>query len=545
LLHRSVILVTLLSAAVIAAPLAFDIPQGGGWQGAFAKNGNGGGNGNGNSSGHSGNGNGNSSGNANSSGNGNSSGNANDNADGGAASGVSEGDGIGISKDRTGKPAPLDAVPALWLQRNTHVRRERARTESAPIRQAQRAIKAPRRLDRDVSAPMHAARTFLTTGLSEAAISRLAARGFEVEARTKGTLGPKVVTVRAPRGFSLERARQLLEETAPLAAVDLDHFYYPDGAPPDCTGSTCASFSLVGWNSEELGRCGPLPLIGMVDTEIDRDNPALVGQSLEVIRGAASAAQAGTAHGTAIAALLVGRSDSTTPGLFPQGRLLAVSAFEHGDDGSDRMDAAGLVAAIETLVERGVGVINLSLSGPPNKILEQAVASAYERGVVLVAAAGNEGPGAAPSYPGAYSDVVAVTAVDRDLNIYRRATAGDYVDLAGPGVNLWTATSASNHGPSSGTSYAVPFVTAAAALLRAANRDLSPGEVLSGISLTAQDLGPAGRDPVFGWGLVQPARLCMSPQQRQERLKKASIASQAPSKAPRKHRTLWIDPAGE
>src|SRR5829696_2118882 len=245
----------------------------------------------------------------------------------------------------------------------------------------------------------------------------------------------------------------------------------------------------------------------MVDTEIDRDNPALVGQSLEVIRGAASAAQAGTAHGTAIAALLVGRSDSATPGLFPEGRLLAVSAFDHGEDGSDRMDAAGLVAAIETLVERGVGVINLSLSGPPNAILEQAVASAYARGVVLVAAAGNEGPGAAPSYPGAYPHVVAVTAVDRDLNIYKRATVGDYVDLAGPGVNLWTATSASNHKTSSGTSYAVPFVTAAAALLRAANRDLSPGEVLSGISLTAQDLGPAGRDPVFGWGLVQPARL--------------------------------------
>jgi subtilisin family serine protease len=191
------------------------------------------------------------------------------------------------------------------------------------------------------------------------------------------------------------------------------------------------------------------------------------------------------------------------------------------------MDAAALVAAIETLVERGVGVVNLSLSGPPNAILEQAVASAHARGVVLVAAAGNEGPGAEPSYPGAYPEVVAVTAVDRDLNIYKRATVGDYVDLAGPGVNLWTAAKGRS-ARSSGTSYAVPFVTAAAALLRAANSDLSPGEVLSGISLTAQDLGPAGRDPVFGWGLVQPARLCTLPRGGQQGVEKASIGPPAP-----------------
>ena len=140
---------------------------------------------------------------------------------------------------------------------------------------------------------------------------------------------------------------------------------------------------------------------------------------------------------------------------------------------------------------------------------------------------------------------MAVTAVDRNLNIYKRASVGDYVDLAGPGVNLWTAAAKGRSALSSGTSYAVPFVTAAAALLRAANRDLSPSEVSSGISLTAQDLGPQGRDPVFGWGLVQPARLCTLPHGRQEGLKKASIAPRAPAGGSRNLRTPWIDPAGE
>jgi len=72
-----------------------------------------------------------------------------------------------------------------------------------------------------------------------------------------------------------------------------------------------------------------------------------------------------------------------------------------------------------------VRVVNMSLSGPPNEVLKRAIASAQAKGMVIVAAAGNNGAGAGPSYPAAYPGVIAVTAVDRNLDVYRRATQGD------------------------------------------------------------------------------------------------------------------------
>ncbi len=83
-------------------------------------------------------------------------------------------------------------------------------------------------------------------------------------------------------------------------------------------------------------------------------------------------------------------------------------------------------------------MINMSFSGPANRVLERLIAHAAESGIGLVAAAGNGGPGAAPAYPAAWPQVIAVTAVDAREHIYRQANQGPYVALAAPGVNIWT-----------------------------------------------------------------------------------------------------------
>jgi len=130
---------------------------------------------------------------------------------------------------------------------------------------------------------------------------------------------------------------------------------------------------------------------------------------------------------------------------------------------------------------------------------------------VIVAAAGNNGAAAEPSYPAAYPGVVAVTAVDRDLNVYRRATRGPYVDLSAPGVNVWTASAQGNGMLRTGTSYAVPFVSAAAGLVLASNPELDAKAVRARLEESARDLGQPGRDPIFGFGLIQMAGLCKQP----------------------------------
>ncbi|TIQ01951.1 MAG: peptidase S8, partial [Mesorhizobium sp.] len=120
------------------------------------------------------------------------------------------------------------------------------------------------------------------------------------------------------------------------------------------------------------------------------------------------------------AAPLVGGADSRTPGLLPHARLIAVDAFHRGERQDDRSDAYYLLRALDLLSARGVQVTNMSLSGPANALLEQFVRKLSERGMVIVAAAGNGGPRAEPAYPAAYAEVIAVTAVDRMKRPYRR-----------------------------------------------------------------------------------------------------------------------------
>uniref|UniRef100_UPI00177ADBD6 S8 family serine peptidase n=1 Tax=Mesorhizobium mediterraneum TaxID=43617 RepID=UPI00177ADBD6 len=214
-------------------------------------------------------------------------------------------------------------------------------------------------------------------------------------------------------------------------------------------------------------------------------------------------------HGTAVAALLVGGADSRTPGLLPHARLIAVDAFHRGDRQDDRSDAYDLLRALDLLSGRGVQVTNMSLSGPANALLEQFVRKLSEHGMVIVAAAGNGGPKAGPAYPAAYADVIAVTAVDRMKRPYRRAGRGEHIDLAAPGVEVWTAASVSGARPKTGTSFAAPFVAAAAALMKSANRNATAADIHDALGKSAEDLGAPGKDAVFGWGLLNARAACV------------------------------------
>jgi subtilisin family serine protease len=213
--------------------------------------------------------------------------------------------------------------------------------------------------------------------------------------------------------------------------VDFDQFYYLDESTSACMGAECQSSSLldwaslVKWSGLNTSQYGLAPLIGVIDTGINVEHDALRDQAIEIVAQPARRAVASLQdHGTAVAALLVGRQGSKTPGLLPDAWLVAVDAFYRDGSTADRTDVTSLVEALKVLAERGVRVINMSLSGPANEVLQKAIAAAQAKGIVIVAAAGNNGAGAEPSYPAAYPGVVAVTAVDHELNVYRRATQG-------------------------------------------------------------------------------------------------------------------------
>ncbi len=348
----------------------------------------------------------------------------------------------------------------------------------------------------------------IARGLSPADLAQLQDMGFEVLHETRLSAGEPMHRLRKPAAMPLEQARDVVRAMASATAADFNHYYRPGNAP-GCRGADCPARQMIAWPAHGA-TCGTPPRIGMVDTGLNIRHEALEDAriSLHRIASDGEAAASDQMHGTAVAALLVGRADGRTPGLVPGAPLVAVDAF-HKQRQDERADAFALVEALDYLTAQQVRIVNLSLAGPANDALAGQVRRMDRDGIVLVAAAGNGGPAAKPAYPAAYPQVIAVTAVDRRAQVYRRANRGGHIDLAAPGVDVWTAASIRGARTKTGTSFATPFVTAAAALLMQKEPGLTPAEVRARLQSSARDLGKAGHDEVFGHGLVSPLDPCL------------------------------------
>lgn len=335
-----------------------------------------------------------------------------------------------------------------------------------------------------------------------------------------------------PDGLDAIAARQLLREQMPTLASAFNYVYRPyvasgegNGYSPalgqpirpssakGCAADRCYGPSLIHWVPDPTA-CSIDIGVGVIDTGFDSQHPAFKDRKINwstVLEGEHVSVQAW--HGTGVLALLSGHPQSSTPGLIPNATFTATNTFYSDASGQPATDTTTLVKALKLMETYKVKVVNLSLAGPQDAVLHKQIKDMSETGVLFVAAAGNGGPFALPSYPAAYPEVIAVTAVDRNLVGYRHATRGPHIDLAAPGVEVWTALPDKREGPQTGTSFAVPYVTAAAAAvypkdeLNYKGRPLDPKKaVLS--RLTTRDLGPAGRDTIYGQGLLQAPSQC-------------------------------------
>ncbi|QIG49303.1 S8 family serine peptidase [Nordella sp. HKS 07] len=420
--------------------------------------------------------------------------------DGGDDGGDDGDDGGGVGGDDDGADDDDDggrSAGGASPRTNFNSGNRRSRTE------ARRIARAP--------APLRYARAELVgRDLGPTAIGRLTRAGYVVLEEATLSDGRTVHRLRIPRRLSLPQARARVLAEAPQAAVDLNHYYRPNVAD-SCGAGECLARQVIGWTpaGQDTKSCSSGIRIGMIDTAINAGHDALVGSRIEVKRLSAEALPAsGKQHGTAVAALLVGNPGGRSPGLLPGAELIAVDTFHRRSGQGDISDVYSLVKALDYLESREVAIINMSLTGPANDVLERAVKRVSGKGIVLVAAAGNDGPRAKPVYPAAYPEVVAVTAVDRQKRAYRRAVRGPHIDLAAPGVDVWIAASVQGSRPRTGTSFAAPFVTAAIALARQSAPEARMDEVLDRLTTAAEDLGVPGRDDVFGWGLLNPKGLC-------------------------------------
>lgn len=344
----------------------------------------------------------------------------------------------------------------------------------------------------------------VAVGIGQDELARLKSLGYVVKRRSNSNvLGKSVTRFEIPKASTLDKAKQEIRGIAPSSATVSNALYYrmaltsykPSGEP---CGSRCEVFELTKWQPTASACLAKNTTIGVIDTRIDTAHPSILGANVTVRTTRATDRQPSSSdHGTGVVSLLVGRQGSEVHGISQEAKIFAVDAF-HSNGDHDAADVYDLVLAIELLIEQGVKVINLSISGPANPILKQAIDHALDMGITIVAAAGKPETNAL-GYPGRYPGVVAVSSVNGRLLPSHLSLRGKHIAFAAPGVGLTVAGADNATIKVDGTSFAAPFVAAAFAM--------TPGETHKDRELilrrSAKDLGAPGKDPIYGWGLIQ------------------------------------------
>ncbi|MEJ6789836.1 S8 family serine peptidase [Brevundimonas sp. BR2-1] len=296
-----------------------------------------------------------------------------------------------------------------------------------------------------------------------------------------------VVVLAPPRGLSLRRAVERLRDLDPGGSYEFNHVHTPAGTLTE--GAVHALDAGSNAAPRAPAQAGGAR-IGLIDTGVDASHPALAGATVRQ-QGFAGAYRSG-AHGTAVASLLAGRSGAFS-GAAPGAILFAADVYGGSPSGGS---STGVAEALAWMVRNGVPVVNISLVGPRNALVEAAVRRASGRGVLVVAAVGNDGPAAPPLYPASYPDVVGVTAVNARGRVLPEAGRGPQVDFAAPGADMAAAGPGQGYVSVRGASFAAPLV--AGLLARRQGR----GDAVQALAAGARDMGARGPDPVYGRGLV-------------------------------------------
>ena len=258
--------------------------------------------------------------------------------------------------------------------------------------------------------------------------------------------------------------------------------------------------------------------IAIVDSGVDQTHPDLAPRLMpgrDFVGVGDLNPQDDHGHGTMVAGVAAADTDNATgiAGAAWDARIIPVKVLDSSASGTD----ADLIEGILWAVDNGnadttddAEIINLSLGGYANSpALGDAIQTAVDAGVVVVAATGNNGL-TAPSYPGAYPGVIAVGATDFYGDLVNFSNRGPHVDVVAQGYGVFTTCWGTNCLPppdddytfGDGTSFASPLVAGVAALILARNPTFTPAQVESKLQSTAIDRGPAGIDDGYGWGLV-------------------------------------------
>lgn len=324
----------------------------------------------------------------------------------------------------------------------------------------------------------------VATGVTETSIAAAQKQGFRLLSRDRiEGLDISYSRFEIPAAISLKEAKKKLQQILPDAEIDADHIYFQSGVASVAPIATTASSISFGISS-----------LGIIDGGV-ANHPSVRGRVEQ--NGFAKGAPSASGHGTAVAALMIGIGQ--IKGARPGASLLAADVY-----GTDKAggNASAIARALGWLAGRGVSVVTISLVGPHNGLLKNAVAAAQRKGVIIVAAVGNDGPAAPPAYPASYPGVLAVTGVDGRNRALPEAGRALHTDFAAPGADIFSALGVNKRVKVRGTSFAAPLVAARLSTLYPRQSTGAVESAVRKLMAEAIDLGKKGHDPVYGHGLV-------------------------------------------
>jgi subtilisin family serine protease len=312
-----------------------------------------------------------------------------------------------------------------------------------------------------------------------------------------------------------EPAIRALSKNPNIKYIQKDHYRLRVGPPVDVKAGPSPLSETLPWGVDRIDADlawsttkGTGVKVAIMDTGIDMDHPDL---EANIKGGINTIAPSGKykdpndfdddhGHGSHCAGIVAAIDNEIgVIGVAPEAWLYGVKVLSGSGFGYD----SDIIEGIQWCVDNDIQVISCSFGGyEDDQASRDAYQAAWDAGVLIVAAAGNEGYEDPDLWPAGYPTVMAISAMDSNDEIPYWSNYGDEIELAAPGVSIYSCYKKGKYTTMSGTSMACPHVSGTAALVWAANPGYSNSQVRNRLNSTAEDLGAAGWDPYYGYGLV-------------------------------------------
>jgi len=341
--------------------------------------------------------------------------------------------------DRTARATTVERSVNRTIERRQAAAAQQTQTQTGQDQPQTDSLLADQRLARARDGFAARRGEILALDLSDAARTAALNAGMTVISETQVGAAFRLARMNAPPPLDLGAMLDLLRAADPAGVFDFNHAFAASGPAPQI--APVAPGPLV---------VGPKLTLGMIDGGVLVSHPDLARASIRQQAFPEASTLTATDHGTAVA----GRLADTLHSPFS---LLVADVLS--ETGSSWTGADAIATGLAWLSSENVRVVNISLAGPPNAVVEQVVSRYLSGGGAIVAAVGNGGPFSALIYPAAYPGVIGVTAIDKTGRVWPQATTGPHVDRQAPGVDVSIAV-IGGHIVSSGTSWAAPVVAA-------------------------------------------------------------------------------------